>query len=205
MSFRDGFSCSRSTLILLNAGYILAALILIIVGSSYGSISNTSVPIVSGILVCGVGLLMVAVLGLVGTVKNHQVMLFSYMCILAFIFLIQFSAACATLGVGPETEKAFIQKAWNHLDSDSKLALEKNLGCCGYESHAGLNCTSISPCGTVYEFPACPTCLDVIEPLLNAAFNSVGWSGLIIAFVELIGIYSTYKYRIHIRNMSELP
>eukprot|EP00096_Caligus_rogercresseyi_P005234 TRINITY_DN2031_c0_g1_i2.p1 TRINITY_DN2031_c0_g1~~TRINITY_DN2031_c0_g1_i2.p1 ORF type:complete len:207 (-),score=38.17 TRINITY_DN2031_c0_g1_i2:202-822(-) len=201
----NGFSCSKNTLVLLNAGYILVALILIIVGSSYGSVSFTSLPIVGGIVACGVGLLFVAILGLVGTVKHHQVMLFFYMIILAFIFIVQFCVACAALAVGPDTEKAFVSKAWDRLSDSSKLSVEQRLGCCGFESYEGSNCTIIPACGPSADHPQCPTCFDFIEPLLNKAFNSVGVLGLLISFIELIGIYSTYKYRVHIRNMSELP
>ncbi|CAB4066788.1 TSPAN13_31 [Lepeophtheirus salmonis] len=184
MAANRGISCSKNTLILLNAGYILVALILIIVGSSYGSVAFTSLPIVGGIVACGVGLLLVALLGLVGIIKHHQVMLFFYMCILFGIFLIQFSVACASLAVGPEAEKRFLGKAWEHLNDNSQKSVEIKLQC--------------------YTNPSCLTCLEVIEPMLNKAFNSVGTIGLFFSFIELIGIYSTYKYRVQIRDMAEL-
>ena len=64
-----------------------------------------TLPIVGGMVACGVFLLFVAVLGLVATVKHHQVMLFFYMMILFVIFVIQFSVACACIGVNLEQEK----------------------------------------------------------------------------------------------------
>ena len=36
----------------------------------------TSLPIIGGIVACGVFLLMIAVMGLVGAIKHHQVLLF---------------------------------------------------------------------------------------------------------------------------------
>lgn len=36
----------------------------------------TSLPIVGGIIACGVTLIIIAVLGIMGAVKHHQVMLF---------------------------------------------------------------------------------------------------------------------------------
>ncbi|XP_040570319.1 tetraspanin-13 isoform X2 [Lepeophtheirus salmonis] len=203
MAANRGFSCSKNTLILLNAGYILVALILIIVGSSYGSVAFTSLPIVGGIVACGVGLLLVALLGLVGIIKHHQVMLFFYMCILFGIFLIQFSVACASLAVGPEAEKRFLGKAWEHLNDNSQKSVEIKLQCCGFDSHIGRNCSTIPGCEKDTN-PSCLTCLEVIEPMLNKAFNSVGTIGLFFSFIELIGIYSTYKYRVQIRDMAEL-
>ena len=64
-----------------------------------------TLPIVGGMVACGVFLLFVAVLGLIATIKHHQVMLFFYMMILFVIFVIQFSVACACIGVNLEQEK----------------------------------------------------------------------------------------------------
>ena len=57
----------------------------------------TSLPIVGGITASGVFLLFVSVVGLIGAMKHHQVMLFFYMVVLFFIFIIQFSCSCAAL------------------------------------------------------------------------------------------------------------
>lgn len=44
----------------------------------YGRASSivTNLPIIGGILACGVILILISILGLVGAVKHHQVMLF---------------------------------------------------------------------------------------------------------------------------------
>lgn len=44
----------------------------------YGRASSivTNLPIIGGILACGVILILISVLGLIGAVKHHQVMLF---------------------------------------------------------------------------------------------------------------------------------
>ena len=57
----------------------------------------TSLPIVGGITASGVFLLFISVVGLIGAMKHHQVMLFFYMVVLFFIFIIQFSCSCAAL------------------------------------------------------------------------------------------------------------
>lgn len=53
----------------------------------------TNLPIVGGILACGIILLLISVLGLVGTVKHNQVMLFfvSFSNNFIFWFLGEFS------------------------------------------------------------------------------------------------------------------
>ena len=84
----------------------MVAFLLIGVGT-WAKTSNTIVtlPIVGGIVACGVFLLFVAVLGLIATMKHHQVMLFFYMMILFVIFVIQFSVACACIGANVEQEE----------------------------------------------------------------------------------------------------
>ena len=84
----------------------MVAFLLIGVGT-YAKTSSivVTLPIVGGIVACGVFLLFVAILGLIATVKHHQVMLFFYMMILFVIFVIQFSVACACIGVNLEQEK----------------------------------------------------------------------------------------------------
>ena len=69
-----------------------------------------SVPTVGGIVACGVFLLFIAIVGLYGAVKHHQILLFVYMVVLFSIFVIQFSVACACLAASVEDELAVVQK-----------------------------------------------------------------------------------------------
>ena len=64
----------------------------------------TSLPIVGGITASGVFLLFISVVGLIGAMKHHQVMLFFYMVVLFFIFIIQFSCSCAALTMSNSLE-----------------------------------------------------------------------------------------------------
>ncbi|KAG8331536.1 Tetraspanin-13 [Homalodisca vitripennis] len=72
-----GFTCSKNALTALNVLYIAVGFILIL-AAVYGRASAqvTNLPIVSGILGCGVFLILVSILGLFGAVKHNQVMLF---------------------------------------------------------------------------------------------------------------------------------
>ena len=63
-----------------------------------------SVSTVGGIVACGVFLLFIAIVGLYGTVKHHQILLFVYMVVLFSIFVIQFSVACACLAASTDDE-----------------------------------------------------------------------------------------------------
>ena len=70
----------------------------------------TSLPLLGGIVASGVFLLFVAVLGLLATLKHHQILLFVYMIVLFGIFVIQFCVSCAAIGVNEEQEMMAIEK-----------------------------------------------------------------------------------------------
>jgi tetraspanin-13/31 len=74
---------------------------ILIFAATIGKISAyvTSETVIGGIVACGVFLLLVSILGLIGAVKHHQVLLFFYMVILFLLFIVQFSVAIACLAV----------------------------------------------------------------------------------------------------------
>ncbi|KOC65759.1 Tetraspanin-31 [Habropoda laboriosa] len=118
-----GFTCSKNALTALNILYIVVAFILIGV-AVYGRASAlvTNLPIIGGILVCGVILILISILGLIGAAKHHQVLLFFYMLILFLLFLIQFSIACACLAVN--TQKHCCQYPTD-TDCECPLCMQK--------------------------------------------------------------------------------
>ena len=137
----SGFTLTKSSLIGLNVVYMLVSFVIIGVAvhskfthHSYffvitlplspGKVSGiiTSLPIIGGITASGVFLLFVSVVGIIGAVRQHQVMLFTYMIILFFIFIIQFSCSCAALSVSEEDQQKIILKVfYSHLDSFTKM------------------------------------------------------------------------------------
>ena len=96
----------------------------------------TSLPIIGGITASGVFLLFISVVGLIGAMRHHQVMLFFYMVVLFFIFIIQFSCSCAALSVNENDQKTIIRTSWNNVmkfDTAKSLIVEaeRQLDCCG--------------------------------------------------------------------------
>ncbi len=87
--------------------------------ATYGKTSNmvTSLGTVGGIVASGVFLLFIAVAGLFGAVKHHQVALFVYMVVLFAIFVIQFSVACACLAVSEKDQIDIARKASRRSES----------------------------------------------------------------------------------------
>ncbi|XP_039370110.1 tetraspanin-31 [Mauremys reevesii] len=72
-----GFACSRNALCALNVVYVLVGLLLIGVaawGKSFGIVS--SIHIIGGVIAVGFFLLLIAIVGLIGAINHHQVMLF---------------------------------------------------------------------------------------------------------------------------------
>ena len=70
-----------------------------------------------GIVACGVFLLFIAIVGLYGAIKQHQVALFFYMVVLFSIFVIQFSVACASLAASTEDELEIMEKVRIHFNT----------------------------------------------------------------------------------------
>ena len=123
------FTCSKNTLVGLNVIYILVSFLIIgvAVHSKFSTLSLpslyltclcpgkvtgivTDLPIIGGITASGVFLLFISVVGLIGAIKHHQVMLFFYMVVLFLIFVIQFSCSCAALSVSEEDQRTIIFK-----------------------------------------------------------------------------------------------
>jgi len=226
-----GFSCSKNTLVGINVVYVMVAFLLIGV-ATYAKTSSivVTLPIVGGMVACGVFLLFVAVLGLIATIKHHQVMLFFYMMILFVIFVIQFSVACACIGVNLEQEKKMSSTAWEYAQNNEIELIhqaQKLFQCCGYDDKdpflknntqiqwcmanvdickspkttaTGTNATVTGP-----ELPQdCLTCSTKIDSKMDKGFNAVGGLGLFFSLTELVILVVTYRFRKQIQE-SVLP
>jgi len=202
-----GFSCSKNTLLGLNIVYVLVAFLLIGV-ATYGKSSAViqSLPVLGGIVASGVFLLFVAVLGLVATLKHHQIMLFIYMIVLFMIFIIQFSVACAALSIDQGQEIEVLRKAWGSADNSTRLNAEKFLGCCGFDNVTEFpeDCIQIPACGTSQP-PTCPPCVKYIKDNVDSAFHASGGMGLFFALTEFVVVIITFKFRKEIRERTTIP
>ena len=71
-------------------------------GIGFGLIS--SLRVVGVVIAVGIFLFLIALVGLIGAVKHHQVLLFFYMIILLLVFIVQFSVSCACLALNQEQQ-----------------------------------------------------------------------------------------------------
>ncbi|ESN96637.1 hypothetical protein HELRODRAFT_67865 [Helobdella robusta] len=204
-----GFMCSRNVLILLNLIYFCVGMMLVILaGYAKAMAVITTIPVISAIIACGVFLALIAVVGLIGAIKHHQVMLFFYMVILFLVFIFQFSIACASLALTDEQQQEFFRLGWKLASDDLKDRTQQAFHCCGMDREHQFN--SRTP--FEYRHPLCskvcksdmnetsclcplPDCWSVVEPNLHQLVRAVGAIGLFFSFTEIIGIWLTFRYR----------
>jgi len=203
-----GFICSKNTLLGLNLIYVLVAFLLMGV-ATYGKSAAViqSLPVLGGIVASGVFLLFVAVLGLVATLKHHQIMLFIYIVVLSGIFIIQFSVACAAIGIDKDQEMKVIEKAWTSADNATILNAETLLSCCGFkkDTQTAEECNKIDACKTQPgSTTPCPPCFKIIQDNVDSAFSASGGLGLFFALTLIVAIGITIKLRKEIRETTTL-
>ncbi|KAL0831291.1 hypothetical protein ABMA28_002134 [Loxostege sticticalis] len=202
-----GFTCSKNALIALNVLYVVVASILISV-AVYGQASSLVVPnlpIVGGILACGVFLILISILGLAGAVKHHQVMLFFYMVILFLLFLVQFSVACACLAVNSDQQEALAEQGWNKVGLDVKEQVQERFQCCGFQSRIHNTTGDFPVCDLVDRTCChneevtpecwCKPCMKRLKETIDYAFKLCGGIGLFFSFTEFLGVWLTVRYR----------
>ncbi|VVD04588.1 tetraspanin-13 isoform X1 [Leptidea sinapis] len=203
-----GFTCSKNALIALNILYVVVASILISV-AVYGQASSivTNLPIVGGIMACGIFLILISLLGMAGAIKHHQVMLFFYMVILFLLFLVQFSIACACLGVNSDQQEMLAQQGWNKVDLDVKEQVQERFQCCSFKSRATQpNATVDYPscdivdkicCNNmaVTEECQCTPCMERLKESIDYAFKLCGGIGLVFSFTEVVAVWLARRYR----------
>jgi len=211
-----GFTCSRNGLIALNVCYILVGLLLITVAGYGKAVAVVNqIEIVGGIIACGVFLLLISIVGLMGAIRHHQVCLFFYMVILFLIFFIQFAIACACLALSDDQKKKIISTGWNAVNEKTRQDCQIALNCCGLDANekerkddpicekSACCKTSLAACCTgkwnetiSARIPCpCDTCLKAGEKTVNTALNSAGGLGLFFSFTEIIGVCLAIRYR----------
>lgn len=202
-----GFTCSKNALTALNILYIVVAFILIGV-AVYGRASAlvTNLPIIGGILACGVILILISILGLIGAVKHHQVLLFFYMLILFLLFLIQFSIACACLAVNTKQQEQLAEQGWKRVGYDLKGKVQTTFNCCGFNGTSltlpddkdPLSCDEVNKICCKYSDDlscTCPSCMYKLQSIIDYAFKLCGSIGLFFSFTEFVGVWLTVRYR----------
>ncbi|XP_068186698.1 tetraspanin-31 [Antennarius striatus] len=195
-----GFTCSKNALCSLNVVYMLVGLLLIGVaawGKGFGLVS--SIHIIGGVIAVGIFLLLIAIVGLIGAMHHHQVMLFFYMVILFVVFLFQFGVSCSCLAMNRSQQETLLKSAWGLLEDKVKIDLEIQLDCCGLLNSTDTqaqfekdlhNCTALCKKKNV-----CYTCGDMMLIHASEALKILGGVGLFFSFTEILGVWLAVRYR----------
>ncbi|XP_028984017.1 tetraspanin-13-like [Betta splendens] len=186
-----GFTCTRNALCALNILYALVSLLLIGVaagGKCVGLVS--SIRVVAVVICVGVFLFLVALVGLCGALKHHQVLLFFYMIVLFVVFVLQFSVSCACLALNKEQQNHLLEAGWNKSKSTQR-DVEQTLNCCGFLSLNSSDACAASCAAT----RSCETCSSMIQRYAGEALRFVGGVGLFFSFTEILGVWLARRYR----------
>ncbi|KAM9344243.1 tetraspanin-31 [Pholidichthys leucotaenia] len=191
-----GFTCSKNALCSLNVVYMLVGLLLVGVaawGKGYGLVS--SIHIIGGVIAVGVFLLLIAVVGLVGAIHHHQVMLFFYMVILFIVFLFQFGVSCSCLAMNQGQQKTLLNKAWEIMNNKTKADLEVRLDCCGLFNITEHNQDIASCPAQCKPHGECKFCGNLMLDHATEALKILGGVGLFFSFTEILGVWLAVRYR----------
>eukprot|EP00112_Aurelia_sp_Birch-Aquarium-sp1_P017543 Seg408.2 transcript_id=Seg408.2/GoldUCD/mRNA.D3Y31 product=Tetraspanin-31 protein_id=Seg408.2/GoldUCD/D3Y31 len=199
------YVCSRNSLAALNAVYIFIGLILISVAaySKVAVMKQLSLPILGGVIACGVFILLTAILGLAGAIRHSQVMLFFYLIIMSLLFIVQLSVSIGALAITKDQQTELLRTAWNKAALTDKDGLQQKLDCCGFESFnftvgpENPSCSKLKCCKPLGKDPCslCKPCYGKYEKKLEHSISVAGGVGLFFAFTLLLGIYLAIKYR----------
>ncbi|KAG9353449.1 hypothetical protein JZ751_018045 [Albula glossodonta] len=199
-----GFTCSKNALCSLNVVYMLVGLLLIGVaawGKGFGIVS--SIHIIGGVIAVGVFLLLIAIVGLIGALNHHQVMLFFvslliYMVILFLVFLFQFGVSCSCLAMNRGQQETLLNTTWNMMSNDTRLSLEKQLDCCGLLNTTASEAqfkTDYTLCAAPCKSKKCYTCGEKMLQHSAEVLKILGGVGLFFSFTEILGVWLAVRYR----------
>lgn len=155
------FFCYKNCLIVLNVIYLVVSLVLIAIPAvAAANAKFYSPPIVGGVIASGVFLLVVAIIGLIGAVKHHQVLLFFYIITLSILFIILFAVSVAALAVDNDQRHSLLKSAWKGFDEKEKAEVQHYFSCCGFDSSSANNIDPTSSLG----HPHCNIPIKEVEP-----------------------------------------
>lgn len=161
-----------------------------LIGSAVYGNRFTDLPIIPSIIACGAVLISLALMGLYGAAKHHQVTLFFYMIILFCLFIVQFAIACSCLAVNKTQQRIFAEEGWNTISDETKAEVQTTFTCCGFNStisndHPTCDAVNKICCPTPVNGCSCSPCLPKLETNIDNAFFVSGSIGLFFSFTEV--------------------
>jgi len=209
-----GFHCTRLSLTFLNILYLAFSITIIAVACWARNVGMIiSPPIIGGILASGVFLLFISLLGIVATLRHHQVMLFFYVLILFILFIVQFAVSISCLALSHLQQIQVLKKAWNNAPMTVQEDVMRTLDCCGYDHTEYMNkwvddetndkthgwCVEqnikIPPSEDPAKLDGYEFCETKIETKTDMAVEKLGGYSLFFSFTEMFGVWLAIRYR----------
>ncbi|XP_026996494.1 tetraspanin-31-B-like [Tachysurus fulvidraco] len=195
-----GFLCAKNTLCALNAVYLVVGVSLLAAagyGKSVGIVWSLS--IISVVMVVGVFLIFISILGIMGALRQNQIVLFTYILVMIVVFIFQFTVSCSCLTIGREKQERLLSLSWEMMANESRRSVEQQLDCCGLINSAEKQHvfrTDMNLCTAVCKTTAhCFTCGDLMLQKAAETLNFLGGVGLFCSFTQLVGVWLAVHYR----------
>lgn len=191
-----------------NAIFVLCGIALIAVGAVVLSALNPQKPFYEGylgapvaIVVLGVFVFVLAFLGCCGAIRENYHMIMAFSVLLTIILICELGAAIAAYAYRSKIAHAIREEATKsihnyHNNTDVQRLwddIQSSLHCCGANSTADYDVLPPSCCpekpqdctpAKAYE----RNCVDVLLDKFNEKIVYVGVTGIIICFIEVVGI-----------------
>merc|ERR1711892_109106 len=208
-----GFYCTRLSLTFLNILYLAVSFIIIGVAGYFRNVGIiVSTPLVGGILALGVMLTFISLLGIMATLRHHQVLLFFYVLVLFILFIVQFAVSISCLALSHLQQMEVVRTAWTNVRDDVREDAMRTLQCCGFDNQDYMDTwqersdeTNSTAGWCVREgIPVPPKnahtfdyeyCQTKIEENIDMAVEKTGGVSLFFSFGQMVGVWLAIRYR----------
>ncbi|XP_037503916.1 23 kDa integral membrane protein [Rhipicephalus sanguineus] len=192
-----------------NAIFVLCGIALIAVGAVVLTALSPQKPFYEGylgapvaIVVLGVFVFVLAFLGCCGAIRENYHMIMAFSVLLTIILICELGAAIAAYAYRSKIESAIRSEATKsieryHNDTDVERLwddIQSSLHCCGANSTADYgeklpsSCCPDKPDDCTAQKAYHKNCIDVLLEKFNEKIVYVGVTGIIICFIEVVGI-----------------
>jgi len=216
---RKCFTIFQRITVVSNIIFALFAVLLIALGAvavrelnAYSQLAKVSIP--AGLIVLGVILLIIIILGLVGSFKKDSKVLLAYFLLLFIFIICQFG-----VGGGAYSYRATIPQrldtAWGAISDLNRNNFQQSFNCCGWSNvydqpgsicpNGTFNSTTNSTSQSMEEFSfeergvnyttgsfnATISCEDIIVSYFSSQLYAVGTVGIVFATLQLVALLSS--------------
>lgn len=195
----------RTVLTILNAVFAVVGVILLIIAGSLAA--NAAAVAVGysvawpayGLLAIGVLMLILAIVGIIGTKRMSRLLIMIFILVLILISILELAFCIAAFAL-PGEVKSFVWCNWDNVTCSSAncsamiavtgcLGIEDNIGSLipNWSHNLGVNCTR--------ESTSTATCVDAFMDLIGDLSTTLGIVGLVLLALEILTVALAFVLR----------